>query len=92
MQANGNAPIKVKVGSRYIDLMNTVVKIKKVTKTGWFISDQSSYREDGTCYHGAALNLYKEIEDTKDVDSSIHDILNSNADKFVNYIGSLRDR
>jgi hypothetical protein len=92
MQANGNTPIKVQVGKRYIDLMNNVVKIEKVTKTGWFISNHSSYREDGTCYHGAALNLYKEIEETKDSNSSINDILNSNADKIINFIGNVKDR
>jgi hypothetical protein len=62
MVNNQNAPIKVAVGKRYIDKKNCVVKIKKVSKTGWYISDQSSYREDGTCYHGSALDLHIAID------------------------------
>ena len=62
MENNMNTPIKVEVGKRYIDKKNCVVKIRKATPTGWFVSNESSYREDGTSFHGPKCDLLKAID------------------------------
>jgi hypothetical protein len=62
MEANMNTPIKVCVGKRYIDKKNCVVTIRKVTPTGWFVSNESSYRKDGTSFHGPKCDLFKAID------------------------------
>jgi hypothetical protein len=62
MQENGNLALKVEVNKRYIDKKNCVVKITSVSPTGWYKSNLSSYREDGTCFHGPKLDLYKAID------------------------------
>ena len=63
MQNNMNPVIHVAVGQRYIDKKNCVVTIRKVTPTHWFVSNESSYREDGTSFHGPKNDLYKAISD-----------------------------
>ena len=62
MQPSANPAIIVAVGKRYIDKKNCVVTIRKVTPTGWFVSNESSYREDGTSFHGPKCDLFKAIE------------------------------
>ncbi len=62
MSNHQNTPIIVQVGKKYIDKKNCVIRINKVSKTGWFISNQSSYREDGTCYHGTDYDLHVAID------------------------------
>ena len=70
----GNTPIKVRVGHAYMDKQGTVVRIKKqnfetITENGqpkkvpngWFISAQSSYKEDGTSFHGPKYDLWKQL-------------------------------
>lgn len=61
MEKHMNEPIKVEVGKRYIDKKNCVITIKSVTKAGWYLSNLSSYKQDGTCFHGSHLDLYKAL-------------------------------
>jgi hypothetical protein len=70
----GNETIKVQVGQAYMDKQGTVVRIRrqnfktiiekgepKKVPNGWFISALSSYKEDGTSFHGPKYDLWKKL-------------------------------
>lgn len=52
---------KIEVGKVYKDRQGTIVMITRgPSRTGWYYSEHSSYKEDGTCYHGTSLDLISE--------------------------------